>query len=41
MPAEARYPWWRMKPLWLWAQGIIVVGTLAGMVIAVIKLNGG
>lgn len=29
-----------MNPLWLWAQGIIVVGTVAGMIIAVIKLSG-
>ena len=28
-----------MKPIWLWMQGIIVVGTLAGMVIAVVKLS--
>jgi hypothetical protein len=29
----------KMKPLWVWAQAIIVAGTLAGMVIAVIKLT--
>ncbi len=29
-----------MKPLWLWMQGIIVVGTVAGMAIAVVKLWG-
>ncbi len=29
-----------MKPLWLWMQGIIVVGTLAGMTIAAVKLWG-
>jgi len=28
----------KMKPLWLWAQVIIVVGTLAGMAIAIVKL---
>ena len=27
----------KMKPLWLWAQVIIVVGTLAGMAIAIVK----
>jgi hypothetical protein len=32
---------WRVKmnPLWIWVQGIIVVGTLAGMVIAITKLT--
>jgi hypothetical protein len=28
----------KMNPLWLWAQGIIVVGTVAGMIVAIIKL---
>jgi hypothetical protein len=29
----------KMNPLWLWAQGIIVVGTAAGMIIAIVKLS--
>lgn len=28
----------KMKPIWIWAQAIIVIGTLAGMIIAITKL---
>jgi len=29
----------QMKPIWIWAQALIVAGTLAGMVIAIVKLS--
>ena len=28
----------KMKPIWVWTQAIIVAGTVAGMVIAIVKL---
>jgi hypothetical protein len=29
---------WRVSPFWLWIQVVIVAFTLAGMVIAIVKL---